>query len=296
MLIPVLSPPLPGAKQALRSKRRMSGTRHMQRNEVIMKYEKIMVYLLASYGFSWMVWLPFLINHRWNERIPTFQSQFYLASFGPLIGAVLASLASGGWKELKDWFRRTYSLRFPMRWLIMAVLMPVLYAAAAIVIQRFITGEWTEWSRFGLTGSLPGLNIMQTALVWIVTFGLGEESGWRGFLLPELSKRFSLRVSALIVAVIWMLWHLPAFLFHETYMNMGPGVIGWAVSLCFGSILLAWLCKKSRFSVLPALVWHGGFNLITAGDTSAEMVAAICSVLVIVQGAVLIGRLGRNRA
>ncbi len=266
-----------------------------QGNEVIMKHEKFIVYLMVSYGISWMIWLPLLINRLWGEHIPTFQAQFYLASFGPLIGAVIASLVSGGRKELKAWLMRTYSLRFPLKWLGIAVLMPILYAVTAAVVQRFLNGAWPDWSRFGLTGKLPGLNIVQTALVWIVTFGLGEESGWRGFLLPELSKRFSLRISALIVALIWMLWHLPAFMFNETYMNMGPGIIGWAVSLSFGSLVLAWLCQRSRFSVLPVLIWHGGFNLITAGDTSAQTIAMVCSVLVILQGAFLIGRLGRTR-
>lgn len=254
-----------------------------------------MLYLFVSYGISWMIWLPLLINHRWGEHIPTFQAQFYLASFGPLLGAVITSLVFGGIEELKAWFKRTYSLRFPVKWLGIAVLMPVLYAVIAVVVQRFLNGVWPDWSRFGLTDKLPGFNIVQTALVWIVTFGLGEESGWRGFLLPELSKSFSLRVSALIVALFWMLWHLPAFLFNETYMNMGPGIIGWAISLSFGSLLLAWLCQRSRFSVLPVLLWHGGFDLITAGDTSAQTVAMVCSVLVIVQGAFLIGKLGRSR-
>ena len=36
-----------------------------------------------------------------------------------------------------------------------------------------------------------------------------EEPGWRGLMQPELQKRFSPLVVALIVSGFWSLWHLP---------------------------------------------------------------------------------------
>lgn len=259
-----------------------------------MKNKKIIIYILVSYTITWLLWLPLLINHLWKEAIPLLPAQFYLASFGPLIAAIVTSLVFGGRKELKIWFQRTYSLRFPLKWLGIAVLMPILYGVTAIMVHRMVLGVWPDWNRFGLTEKLPGLNILQTALVWVATFGLGEESGWRGFLLPELNKRYSLRISSLIVAVIWIFWHLPAFFFNENYINMGPGMIGWAISLSFGSVLLAWLCNGSRFSVIPVLIWHGGFDLITASDDAAQVMAMVCSMLVIVQGIYLVRKLARS--
>lgn len=259
-----------------------------------MRNKKIIIYIIVSYGVTWLLWLPLLINHMWKEHIPLLPAQFYLASFGPLIGAVITSLLFGGTKELKAWYRRTYSLRFPIKWLGIAILMPILYGMISIVVHRIALGVWPEWSRFGLTVKLPGFNILQTALVWVATFGLGEESGWRGFLLPELNKHYSLRISSLIVALIWIFWHLPAFFFNENYINMGPGMIGWAISLSFGSVLLAWLCNGSRFSVIPVLIWHGGFDLITASDDAAQVMAMVCSMLVIVQGIYLIRKMARS--
>lgn len=259
-----------------------------------MKKQKLATYIVLSYGITWIFWLPLLINHLWKANIPLLPAQFYIGSFGPLVGAVFTSLVFGGTKELKTWFRRTYSFRFPLKWLGIAVLMPILYGVAAILVHRVVLGAWPEWSRFGLTNKLPGLNIMQTALVWIATFGIGEESGWRGFLLPELNKRYSLRISSLIVAVIWIFWHLPAFFFNQNYIDMGPGIIGWVISLSFGSVLLAWLCNGSRFSVIPVLIWHGGFDLITASDDAAQVMAMVCSMLVIVHGICLIRKMARN--
>jgi membrane protease YdiL (CAAX protease family) len=39
---------------------------------------------------------------------------------------------------------------------------------------------------------------------------LGEEIGWRGFLVPELAKRFSFTATAVLSGVIWALWHVPS--------------------------------------------------------------------------------------
>ncbi len=255
---------------------------------------KVGLYLLLSYAVSWLFWIPLLLNARLGTELPLLPGQFYLASFGPLLGAVLTSLVFGGTKGVSDWFKKAYSLRFPKRWLAAAALMPVGYALVGIVAHRLVVGEWPDLSRFGLTEKLPGFTVWQTALVWVLTFGLGEESGWRGFLLPELNQRFSLRISALLVALVWIFWHLPAFFFNPTYVNMGPGILGWAISLAFGSVLLAWLCSSSAFSVVPVLIWHGGFDLITASDQAAEVMAMACSMLVILQGIWLIRRMARQ--
>ncbi len=259
-----------------------------------MKNRKIIIYIMIAYGITWLLWLPLLMNKVRDINIPLLPYQFYLASFGPLIAAAVTSLITGGKKEIKSWIKRTYSIRFPLKWLGIAILMPILYGIASVIIHRLMVGAWPDWSRFGLTEKLPGLNILQTAFVWVATFGIGEESGWRGFLLPELNKRYSLRISALIVALVWIFWHLPAFFFNENYINMGPGILGWAISLSFGSILLAWLCSESRFSVIPVLIWHGGFDLITASDEAAQVMAMVCSMLVIIQGIYLVRKMARS--
>jgi membrane protease YdiL (CAAX protease family) len=259
-----------------------------------MNRKKIILYISLSYGITWVLWLPLLINTQWNANIPLLPGQFYMASFGPLLGALFTALITGGGKGAAEWAKRTYSIKFPVKWLGYALGLPILYGIIAIIAHRVVTGAWPDWSVFGLTKKLPGFNIIQTTLVWILTFGLGEESGWRGFLLPELNKRFSIRISSLMVALVWILWHLPAFWFNENYMNMGPGIIGWGISLTFGSVLLAWLSQGSHFSVIPVLLWHGGFDLLTASDESAQVIAMVCSMLVIIQGIFIVRRMARR--
>lgn len=261
-----------------------------------MNRNRMILFIAVSFGFTWLMWLPLLLNRQLGMGLPVLPGQFYFASFGPLMGAAGAIAFTGGWGELVQWAKRTYSIHFARRWLGIAVGLPLLYGIVSVIAHRLFTGMWPDWNRFGLTEKLPGMNLLSTALIWMLTFGLGEESGWRGFLLPELYKRFSLLNSALIVAGVWMLWHLPAFWFNENYMQMGPGIVGWCVSLAYGSVLLAWLCEGSRFSVLPVLLWHGGFDLLTASDQSAEVMAMVCSIMVIGHGILLSRRMARKMA
>jgi len=252
------------------------------------------IYILVTYGVTWLIWFPLLANRSFGMNLPILPGQFYLGSFGPLIGALISSAIASGWNGIGDWLKRAYSFRFKLGWISVVCSLLLLYALAAVSTHAIVTGHWPDWSKFGLTVRLPGLNICETSLVWILTFGLGEESGWRGYMLPELYKRYSLLKSALIVAGVWIIWHLPAFLFNPNYMEMGFGIIGWAISLAYGSILLAWLCRGSDWSVIPVLIWHGGFDLLTASDQSAEVMAMVCSMLVIIHGVILSRRLSKE--
>ena len=146
----------------------------------------IALYVLVTYGVSWLIWLPLLANRRWGMNLPIVPGQYYLASFGPFFGAIVSSSVSLGWQGIEAWAKRVYSFRFPWRMLTTVIGMLLLYVLVAVPVHTIVTGNWPEWSQFGLTEKLPGFNIFETSLIWMLTFGLGEESGWRGYMLPEL--------------------------------------------------------------------------------------------------------------
>lgn len=132
-------------------------------------------------------------------------------------------------------------------------------------------------------------------LVWVLTAGLGEEAGWRGRLLPTLSRHMSVFWAALVVAAVWITCHIPAFLFNPAYRDMGAGIIGWMLALVCGSYLLAWMASGAAWSIIPVLLRHAGFDLLTSADQSAGVIAATVSALVMIQGVVCAGVLWRRR-
>jgi len=252
--------------------------------------KKTGLFLLISYTFTWAIWFPLLTNTCFGTTFAILPGQFFIGSFGPLIGAVFTTLIMDGKIGLGAWFKRTYSIRTGRKIWIYAAGLPVLYMIVAVIVQKIFLGSWPDWSTFGQTEKLQGFPAWLTLIVWIVTFGLGEESGWRGFLLYEAQKQTSMIKSTLKVGFFWMLWHLPAFFFNPTYTSMGWGIIGWAVSLAFGSVLLGWMAREAKWSILPLMVWHGGFNLLTASDQAGAIMAMAASFLVIFHGVRLIHR------
>ncbi|MEE2043507.1 CPBP family intramembrane metalloprotease [Nocardiopsis tropica] len=89
---------------------------------------------------------------------------------------------------------------------------------------------------------------------------LGEELGWRGWLLPKLMPLGTLP-ALLVSGVIWGLWHAPLILLGYNYPD-APGWLGLAamVGMCvlIGAVF-GWLRLRSG-SVWPAALAHAAFN------------------------------------
>ena len=254
----------------------------------------VLVFLAVAFAVTWAIWLPILIEAQTAglERMPW---TFFLASVGPACGAVAAALWEGGVRGLGVWARRTFSLRFRPVWWLAAIGMPIAYYVIAFTTAAVVAGAWPDPAAFGATDKLPGLAWPLVVVVWVLTFGLGEETGWRGWLLPALSRRLSVFWASLIVAGVWIAWHLPAFFFNPTYMAMGTGMIGWVLALICGSYLLSWMTVGAQWSIVPVLLWHAGFDLLTAADQSAGVIASTISAIVMIQGVLCAWLLWRRR-
>ena len=104
-------------------------------------------------------------------------------------------------------------------------------------------------------------------IVFAVTllFGgpLGEEIGWRGWLLPTLQTRLSPLLSSLIIGLVWGLWHLPLHLRGMYDGDMGTGLGGFMVriaSSCLLAVLFTWLYNRARGGLLVVILLHTSVN------------------------------------
>ena len=92
--------------------------------------------------------------------------------------------------------------------------------------------------------------------------------------------------AALLVAAFWALWHLPYFFLLSSYRGFAPfTLVGFAIGIASGSVVLTWLYYQSGQSILAVAVWHATCNIATAG--SSGTIAAVVSALVIAQAIVL---------
>lgn len=90
-------------------------------------------------------------------------------------------------------------------------------------------------------------------------FGLGEELGWRGFLLPRLMVLGKWRAYSLL-AVLWGVWHAPLVWAEFNYPSHPLAGIGMMIVLCFALGLFLNEMTLHCESVLLAAFIHGAVN------------------------------------
>ena len=109
------------------------------------------------------------------------------------------------------------------------------------------------------------LNLVVTLAFWRVLF-LGEEIGWRGYMLPRVQQLTSRRRAALVTGFLHGCFHLPLILIATTYDEHGsrwivaPMVVA---TITAGGVFYAYLWDRTG-SVWPVAIAHGAVNTMFA--------------------------------
>ncbi len=138
--------------------------------------------------------------------------------------------------------------RVGLHWYLVA-LSPLLIAFLAAGIYSILGG----------TAAFPeqavGFPLLLSFVLSLITGAMGEELGWRGFLLPRLQKRYNALISSLIVGVIWATWHLPLWLLPGYGWDAIP-YWAFAVGAISTSVLITWVLNNTGGSLVMATIIH----------------------------------------
>jgi len=94
-----------------------------------------------------------------------------------------------------------------------------------------------------------------------LTGAVGEELGWRGFLLPRLGKHLGAMKAAWLMAVLWSLWHVAAFYFPGTPQHQLIPPLPFLIFAAFFGYFLAFIFNRTGGSILATIVAHLSLNL-----------------------------------
>jgi uncharacterized protein len=247
----------------------------------------LVAFFALAYALSWSWVIPFVLDHQvvrrgvgWPTHLPS------------LLGPAIAALVVTAWTMLRpgmrDLLARMVRWRVPIRWWLVAV-SPVALLALALAAMAAAGRSLPDVRDFGRFSGTPAIGLAGVLLLITFVGALGEETGWRGYALPQLQRRFSPLASSLILAVLWFGWHLPQFLVIATYRDFGPAqYVGMFLGLACGTVVLTWLYNRSGSSILLVIVWHGLYNFVGATQAATGMLAAVVSTLIMIQGAILI--------
>jgi membrane protease YdiL (CAAX protease family) len=227
-----------------------------------MKRNKIIVFLMLAFLWSWSNWfigLNYLSEGITQESISKFLVVFFAGVYGPSISALVTTVLFDGPKAVLELIKKIFIWNVPFMYYIYILALPLVFVLIGIGIYRQFLGE------IGAFDQTAYLSIPITLWSGLYAGPLGEELGWRGFLLPEFQKRFSNLESAVIIGFIWFAWHIP--LFWAPFGTLVSGapitaltVFTYLTMLICLSIIITWLVVQSKGSVLMAILFHLSIN------------------------------------
>ena len=154
-----------------------------------------------------------------------------------------------------------YLKRCKLKYVLAGLGLPLLYWGVSYGIYLLIYGKDVIVGNMLLTLlQMPNMLLMYLALYFVTA--MGEEIGWRGYLVPKLNELFGFKKGALICGMIWALWHSPLFI--AGYMSDLPlwFQVPVLLLLCITlSYPMFYLSIKSK-SMWPGVLLHFIHNFV----------------------------------
>jgi uncharacterized protein len=155
-----------------------------------------------------------------------------------------------------------------------AIAVPVAVAATTYAIARALA-LMKPAAVLGVSAVAVFINVSVTTVLV-----LGEELGWRGYLLPRIQQLTSRPRGAILTAIIHAAVHLPLIVLTSTYNNVGSR---WViapftmVTITGAGIFYAWLRDATK-SIWPAAITHAVGNTVLGFLASAALPSANLSM------------------
>ncbi len=186
-----------------------------------------------------------------------------LGMLGPMLAAIATRLL------FKESFKGSINWKRPWHSYAVAFFFPTVLGLIAILINHL-----SGLAHFTLAGDSPLGLISQLILIGFTASitAVGEEYGWRGYLLPKLRPLGAARAS-MLSGLVWGAWHLPLVLTGLIYPGQ-PATLAVPVFLCsvlLISFLMTWVYKATSGSVLAAALVHGSLNMLSELTSQRHM-------------------------
>lgn len=219
-----------------------------------MKFEKIFLLIVFS--------LTILINMLLGFK--ELNKELIITMMIPALAAIVSLLIEfKSFKELlKPFFYKisfkglTFTIIFPVTAILFCMLTAIYTHQGALL---------TSWSNVFMT--IGNLILISTLLFFA---GLFEEYGWRGYLLPRLSKKYSFKRANFLIGIIVVCYNLPIILILNLHYGVTKAIIYTALQLAaiFAmNYAFTFLFTLSKNVILPSIMrvlWNN-LNLAILG-------------------------------
>lgn len=210
--------------------------------------KSLITFLLLCFGLS-AIFYYLIISKGMVETA-------YLLMWCPGLAAIIVSLL---------FHRKENLLLFrghPLRYTFLVLLLPLIWWGISYGIYILTFGKSVITGNSLLELIKQPSTLILTLVIYFIT-AMGEEIGWRGYLVTQLNALFGFKKGALINGIIWSLWHSPLFL--SGYVSTIPlwyQAPIYVLQMVAASYVMYYLSLKTN-SVWPAVGLHFLDNFIS---------------------------------
>lgn len=181
----------------------------------------------------------------------------FLTGESASVAGFLATFITHGRKGVLRLLSEAVRVNAPIQWWLYALLVPLIWFVGAAILYLVLHAKPVAFEPSAL------LALGTPALLVPFLFGpLGEEFGWRGFLLPRFVERFSALPACFLVGIIWAVWHWP--LFYKGILKSPVEEIFFLFANITGLSFLVGAVYLRTKSLLLAMLMHWSTNATQA--------------------------------
>lgn len=244
----------------------MTKTATLGRLQALVRSHPVSVYFAATFAISWsgalLLATPALLHGRPMSKIAGLL-MFPAMLLGPCLAGIILTFITRGTGGLKDLFARMRRVRLGA-WYAALLIPPGIILGVLLGLDTFVSSMYAP-HRF-----LPGI-------AFGVIAGFLEEVGWTGFALPAMWAHHSPFSAAVLLGLLWGVWHLPVIDFLGTATPHGsylvPYFLAFIAAMTAMRLLIAWLYSNTG-SVFLAQLMHasstGSLVVLSPAQVTAE--------------------------
>lgn len=229
--------------------RKPGTTLNTKADEPLSRRSFLLAYFLLTFLISWSGAFAVIAGSLLHQRFiskGTGLIVFPAMLLGPCVSGVLLTWLSSKSEGLRSLSAGLRKWRVEPCWYALLLLPPMLVLAILYCLKIVVSSGFSP-------------NHFYLGILFGIPAGIFEEIGWTGYAYPRMASKWSPLFGAVILGLLWSLWHLPAINFLGA--SAPHGAYWFRFLLAFGlamtamRVVICWLYSNTN-SILLAQLMH----------------------------------------